>query len=193
MSRRAPRDRGLTLVELIITMAIASVVLIIIGGFFVSSILSERTIRQVSLTASEVQAAARTITSAVNSASHVQLAPPPSGDDQLLVVRTAGGAAAGETWTCIAWYFDAENGALRRSTSAVGTKVVAPSGADLEHWTLLMTGLAPRVGTGIFALTGGELEIGFDAAADGRTVRIDTVAARPGYAAADPGEGDECF
>jgi len=191
MTAARRRDDGLTLVELIITMAISSVVLLIIGGLFVSTVLAERTVRDASLTATQVQSAVRGISDGVGNASHLQLTNP-TGSDQLLVVRSAGNGATA-SWGCEAWYFDAAKGIVRRSTSAPGAPIVAPDSTQLATWPVVMTGIAPTSGSGIFVLTGNEVDIGFTARTQDQVVRIVTTVARPGYIPVAPGEGDRCF
>ena len=81
------------------------------------------------------------------------------------------------------------------TTTTPGTKITAPSTAQLANWTLLATGVVPRTGTSIFAASGNQLAILFNAvASDGQTTAIKLTTARPGeIVTIEPAEGSKCY
>ena len=183
-TRPAADDSGLTLVELAVAGAILALVLVAIGAVLVGTLNAQRTVAAVTQTASSAQAAVSAITDGIRNSSDLHLANP-SGSDQLLVTRTAG-VGASLTWSCHAWYYSASAGTIRTTTTTDGTRITAPTGPQLETWTVAVTGVSPVTGTAIFSTASGGIRIAFRAeVSDGQPVLIQTTAiTRTGVAGA---------
>lgn len=186
---RLADDRGVTLAELIVAMAVSSILLVVLGSLFVSAFVAQQTVAEVTAKTSEAQVAVDTVKAAIADSSNLQLTD--EGDDQLLIARVAG-SGAGITYTCRAWYFDEDAGELREFVTADGTVIEAPSASELADWILVASSITPRAADGIFERTGDQVRIALDAEADGKTIRLETTASRPGYAEATEGVG-MCF
>lgn len=174
MTTKKPVDAGLTLIELMVTSMIMVIVIAVVAGIFISVTSAERTVNALTSSANTAQSAANAIETGVRNSSEF-IVKAPSGNDQLLVARTANQGAT-LTWNCRAWYFSAANGGSIRSTAtADGTRISAPTAAQLATWTLVASGITPRTGTGIFAKSGAELSVAFNSTVkDGRPVAIQT-------------------
>ncbi len=175
-AQKDPRDAGFTLVELLVASLLLSLVLAIVAGIFISITATQRNVSALTTTTSTAQLAAAAIETGVRNASDVSAVLTPSGTDQYFVVRTASQGAT-ITWSCRAWYYSAANGGSIRSTqTADGTKITAPTAAQLATWSLLATGITPRSGTGIFTGTSGGVTMAFNAVAagDNKPIAIQT-------------------
>jgi len=160
-SDEKPRDRGLTLVELVVAASLLSLVLVVVGGIFVSLISAERTVTPQSQGATAAQLAASSISTAIRNSSEFRITD--VGSDQLLVARVAG-TAANIDWSCQAWYYASVGGGEIRSTVVNdGATILAPTQAQLADWTLLIAGVAPPAGQNVFTATGSSLTVAFDA------------------------------
>lgn len=168
-------DSGLTLIELMIAGLILSVVLLAIGGIMISILTAQKTVADVTQTATSAQTTATAIATGVRNASDVRLSAPATGD-QLLVVRSANTTST-LSWSCRAWYYSAATDTIRTKVTT-GTAIRAPSSSDLATWSVLVTEVTPRSGnTGVFAVVAGGISITYDAMiTDGRPVVIDTTA-----------------
>jgi hypothetical protein len=135
---------------------------------------TQRTVTAVTTSTSTAQLAASAIEGGVRNASDVSTVTT-VGTDQYFVVRTANQGAT-ITWNCRAWYYSSANGGSIRSTqTADGTKITAPTAAQLQNWTLLVSGVTPRSGTGIFTSTVGGVTIAFNASVtDSKPIAIQT-------------------
>ena len=175
--RDLPHDAGLTLIELLVTMLLLGLVFSAVAGVMISMFAAQNTVSAVTQKTTAAQAAASNIAVGVRNASDLSLTTP-SGSNQLLVVRTANSDAT-ITWSCKAWYFDAGTATLRTKTTADGTKITAPTAAQLSGWALLAGDVAPRTGTGIFAAVAGGVAISFNAQTSaGPPVAIKTTATK---------------
>lgn len=94
-------QRGITLVELLVYMVLATVVLSIVGGLLISSLTTQRTVRSAAEATTIGQLIVRSIDRGVRNASAVRV----TDSGRLLVARTTGAAA--DSWVCRAWYIDA--------------------------------------------------------------------------------------
>lgn len=170
------RDAGLTLVELMVTVALLAGVLLIIGTIFVSMFATQRVVSAITTTTSTAQQTASLIEDAVRNASAVRVST--SNSNELLVTRSASEAAV-VTWGCVGWYYDAAADTLLRKTTADGTTISAPTdAAQRATWTPMLTGVTPR-GSHVFALDGAKVTITFDAAAPGQlATAIETTAVK---------------
>jgi len=192
MNARRGTDDGLTLVEMIVTVALTSVVLMFIGGLFISTFLAERIVSSSSVAASEAQVTVRSIGERVSSSSGLQLTAPTAGD-QLLVVRSAGRDAT-ITWVCNAWYYSGAEGVLYSTQTPAGTIIDAPSSTELGDWAVALSGVTPTDPAGIFGGAGDEVTIAFRIATDGAPpVDISTAVTRPDVASGEIPGGSACF
>ena len=151
------KDAGFTLIELLIYSMLMVLVLAIVGGMIVSFTSTSKTVGSITQVSTSGQLAAQSVERGIRNASDFQLTTP-TGTDQLLVARTAGGGAT-LTWKCAAWYYSASDSTLRYTSSA--TAIPAPTAADLSHWTLLGSDIAPTTGAEIFSSTGPQLTLAF--------------------------------
>jgi len=164
MNARATRDDGFTLVEVIVALALTSLVLTVIGGLFISVTKTQQTVDAVTSSTTSGQQAATTITDRVRNGSGFLLTN--SGADQLVVARSAGTGSA-LTWTCYGWYYSASGKSIRMATTSPGTKITVPSAAQLAGWTLLVSGVSPRSGSQVFTSSGTQLSLAFNAQSGG--------------------------
>lgn len=172
----ARRDTGMTLIELMVACLILSVVLLAAGSIVIGILTTQQTVAAVTRTATEAQAAATQIATGVRNASDLRLSTP-TGTDQLLVVRTASNRAT-LTWNCRAWYYSASDGAIR-TTVTTGARIASPTAVQLASWTVLVTDVEPRAGTGIFSLVPNGVDIAYAAQIDdGDPVVIETTAVK---------------
>ena len=173
--RRAD-DRGLTLVELVVAASLLSLVLVVVGGMFVSLVNAERTVTPQSQGTTAAQLAATSIGSAIRNSSEFRITD--VGTDQLLVARVAGNDDA-IVWSCRAWYYSSAGaGEIRTTTAPDGTVVLAPSTSQLATWTQLIEGVASPAGLPVFAQAGAALTVAVDTeAVDSPSVAIRFTAA----------------
>lgn len=173
--RRAD-DRGLTLVELVVAGSLLSLVLVVVGGMFVSLVNAERMVTPQSQGTTAAQLAATSIGSAIRNSSEFRITD--VGTDQLLVARVAGNDDAIE-WSCRAWYYSSTGvGEIRTTAVPDGTAIVAPTTSQLATWTQLIEGVSPPTGLPVFAQAGAALTVAFDAdAGDSPSVAIRFTAA----------------
>lgn len=148
-------DRGFTLSEMIIVGLITTIILLAIGGMYISTVRAQQTISVLTETTNSAQLSARSIDAGVRNG--VALRPIETGADggQLLVVCTVGASdAITHRWQ--AWYYSPENGGeLRARTADPGTPPAVPDADELAGWTLLLSGVQPLDGaTTIFAIDG---------------------------------------
>lgn len=181
--RRLRGDDGFTLPELIIVGIITTLVLVAVGGMYISTLRAERIVNDLSETTTSAQLVARSIDNGVRNG--VELTPvavaPNSG--QMFAVCTAGAGEAVEyVWR--AWYFGTSgDGEVRTRDFPSDAKPVSPSSADLATWTLLLTGVAPRSGsTSVFTVDGPSQNVA-TVAFDTKGGRTDTASATIEFAA----------
>lgn len=160
-------ERGLTLPELIVASMLTVVVLITVGGMYLSTLRVERVVDDLTSGASSAQLVARSVDAGVRNG--VFFAPTPVVTDgtgmQLLVACTAGSAStASYSWQ--AWVYDpAGDGQLRTRTFAANAAPTMPTTATIQSWSLLATGIDP--------LGASDTVFGYDASVDPRRVSID--------------------
>lgn len=141
----APSDKnlridqaGFTLVELIISMALFSVIMVVLGGVLISSLQADRTVRQVTTSTTEGQLVMNTIDQVTRNATAVRVVEDADGTSVFAVVRsTAGGAAQ-----CVAWFYDAPTKTVfqQRAASAITAPIAGAVGSE---WDVLGTGIVP--------------------------------------------------
>ena len=137
-------DAGLTLVEMIVVMLVTSVILLAIGGMYISTLQAQKTVSSLTGTTNSAQLVARSIDDGIRNG--VEIRPLTAGADggQLLLVCTAGANAAIDyTWQ--AWYYSPTGeGELRTKSFPKTAAPAAPNATNLSTWTLLVSGVNPR-------------------------------------------------
>ena len=145
-------NRGFTLVELLVYVALLAIVLIILGGMIISGLTVERTVTRASDETRLGQLISRSIEKGIRNATSFQTESVGSSD-QILRARTSDVRVAGSTttvtWGCVAWYYRASDGAFFTTTRTDGAVskpgTVAPA-TPLTAWTLYGTGVKPAAG-----------------------------------------------
>jgi len=137
-------ERGYTLAEMIVVSLVTTIILLAIGGMYISTIQAQRTVSMLTGTTDSAQLAARSIDAGVRNG--VEIRPLASGVDggQLLLVCTA---TAGEVidYRWQAWYYSPSGvGEIRTRTFFRTGAPSIPSSAELESWTLLLSGVDAR-------------------------------------------------
>ena len=152
-------ESGFTLIELLVSMGLAVLVLLVVGGFMISSSHTERDVRSATEASTAGQLVVRSVQAGVRNASRVALTE--ISDEQMLVVRTAGGGTPVE-WACQAWYYVPEGGGtLYMKRVAPAVKIEPPTAVELDSWTLLADGIS-MTNTKIFEAILGRVTIKLD-------------------------------
>jgi len=133
------RDRGFTLVELIVYMALLGIVLTIATTLLLNATRTQSTVQGASVATSTGQLVLTSVKTAVRNSTGLQI----SDNGKLLIARVPDG----DSWVCQAWYYDASKGGsvyttTKASRSAINT---ASAGSD---WTLL----ARKAGHGLSSI-----------------------------------------
>lgn len=157
------KDSGFTLVEVLVVALLLSLVLLAVGGMLTSITTTQRSVTATTTTTSAAQVAASAIETGVRNASDVSAVFTPAGADQFFVVRTASQGTP-IVWTCKAWYFSASGvGSIRAITKPDGAKIAAPSATQLSTWSVLVSDITPRTGTGVFTGVAGGVAVAYNA------------------------------
>jgi prepilin-type N-terminal cleavage/methylation domain-containing protein len=155
----ARADDGLTLIELLITVALFTMVLAVTGTILVSSLKVQSSVDSLGTASNGAQLVARSLQRGIGNASAFK-AEAPTVDGQLLRARVAVPQASGlPSWKCVAWYYSTTAKTVRTTSSTAGL-VPAPTATTLASWTLLAT--RARVATGatqVFTGAGNQLQL----------------------------------
>jgi Flp pilus assembly protein TadG len=153
-------DSGFTLVELIIYSGLLVLVLIVMGGFFISTSVVGATVRTVTDAASTGQLIARSLDTAVRQASYLDVRS--TSTYQFLVVRTA---TTGTTlgWRCEAWFWDKASSTVYTTSSAA--RIAQPTSAPTT-WLILGSGITGIDGANLFTESGTGVVLALSAAVD---------------------------
>lgn len=177
-------DAGLTLIELIITVALFTMVLAVTGTVLVSALKVQSTVDGLGSASNGAQLVVRSVQRGIGNASAFK-AEAPTADGQLLRARVAvGGTSGAPTFKCVAWYYSATKSTLRTTSSTTGA-VPVPTASTLANWTLLATQVKVASGaTQVFTGAGPQLQVrmgvGAGPAAAARPVLVSTtIAAGP--------------
>lgn len=167
---------GLTLIELLIYMVLAVMVLFIVGGLLVTSLSSERTVRDSTRASNTGQLIAQSVGQGVRNATAMKVTDL-GGGSQLLMVRTAS-VTTGQAWLCQAWYF---GGGEVRTTMTSPATLIPTSTANIATWSLLGTGMQSVSGGPVFTASPTtnprSVILNFDVSAGtSKSVRINTSA-----------------
>ena len=140
MSAARPADDGFTLVELLVSSALVSVVIIVLGGVLVSSMRADETVRTVTTSTTDGQLVANVIDGGMRNSTAVSVSTASDGVSSLAVARVAGASGA----ECVAWFYDAEVDTIFSRTSP--TAISAPEAGSVGvEWIPLSDGIVPDV------------------------------------------------
>jgi len=156
------REAGFTMIELVVAAMLFVVVFTVVGGIFLSLLRTQQTVDVLTGSANSGQLAANSIESGIRNSTDFQLTA--VGSDQLIVAQTAGSGST-LTWNCAAWYYSAAGDGEIRSTRTTGAAIDAPTSTELADWTLVLEGVEPATGSTIFAASGPQLTVSFEATA----------------------------
>jgi prepilin-type N-terminal cleavage/methylation domain-containing protein len=179
-------DRGFTLIELIVYMALLALVIAGLGGVFVAGIGAQRDVASSTSASGEAQLVSRSLVQGIRNASSFT-AGTRDAAGQVVRARVASTDGAGTTtWRCVAWFWSAGASAVYTASSATGP-VAAPTESTPVGWTLLASGATVPSGvTAPFSAASNQLAVELlVAGTEGSPVRISTTAAsRPANSAA---------
>ncbi|WP_210479831.1 PilW family protein [Naasia sp. SYSU D00948] len=178
MSGAAADDRGLTLIELIVTVALLALVLAGVSGVFIAGIGAQRDVSSTTSASAQAQVVTRSIVQGIRNSSWFT-AESATAAGQLVRARVAAVDATGTaTWRCVAWFWSAGDSALYTDSSTAGP-VAAPAAADPAGWTLLADDVRLPAGTSApFTASSNQLRVELLVAEDeGSAARISTTAA----------------
>lgn len=163
------RDRGFTLIELMLYMALSIIVLVIAGGILISGLRTQETARTVTDAANTAQQIVRSVQAGVRNASAITVSSDATTGTQLLLARTIGSDPNSTAASCQAWYYSPLNGGAIYTTRTTPASVITlPSGGPQGVWTILGAGITPSdpaTGKVFNAPSGGRVELKFDVAA----------------------------
>lgn len=138
MSGRHRSDAGFTLVELLISSALVSVVVIVIGGVLISSMRADETVRTVTASTTDGQLVVNVIEGGVRNSTAITVSTAADGVSRFAVARVAGPGGA----ECVAWFYDASLDTIYSRTSP--SAITAPTpGSVGTAWTPLSGGIVP--------------------------------------------------
>jgi type II secretory pathway pseudopilin PulG len=136
-------DKGFTLIELLIYSSLATIILVIVGSFMISSLRIERDVTSAATAADTAQLVSTSVQSAVRNGSGARVETAQNGD-QMLVVLTVPLSGSGVP-VCKAWFFSATGKSIyTRTASSSAVAITWPTTSPAGTWTLLGSGIAPR-------------------------------------------------
>jgi len=163
------RERGFTLIEMLVYMTLSIVVLVIVGGILVGGLRTQETARTVTDAANTAQQIVRSVQAGVRNASAVTVIRDSAAGTQLLLARTIGTSASSTAASCQAWYYTPLNGgAVYTKKTTPAAVITLPAGGPQGVWSLLGAGVTPAdpaTGKVFNAPNGGRVELKFDVAA----------------------------
>lgn len=144
------RDAGFTLIEMIVSTLLFSLVMVAVVGVFLSTSSAERTVRSMTSATSAGQLVTRSMEEGLTNAA-VPIQVTAIGGDALVLATTASkGTALG--WSCSAWYYSADDGTIR-STSSAGA-ITGVTASSQRSWTLLADDVSAIGSTPVFGPAG---------------------------------------
>jgi prepilin-type N-terminal cleavage/methylation domain-containing protein len=170
------QDEGFTLIELLVYMSLFTIVLLIVGGFMISSLRVERDVTSAAGATTTGQLVSTSVQSGVRNGSGVRVFSAGADGSQMLVARTT---TRGSTlaWVCQAWYYSASNQAVYTKTSTSPAVAIAlPASSPAGSWTLLGSGITPsKAGVSVFDSTSNSATVNFEVTVGTRApVRVET-------------------
>jgi prepilin-type N-terminal cleavage/methylation domain-containing protein len=141
------RESGFTLVELLISSALAVLILTIAGGLLLSGMRTQETATSVTDATISAQQIARSVQGGVRNASALSMTVGGDPGSELLLARVIGSGTDSAAMHCQAWYYTTQNGGAVYTTTSVAA-IAAPGGPPISGWTLLGTGVSPSASGG---------------------------------------------
>ena len=145
VTSRHPDDAGLTLIELIVYIALLTIVLVIVGGFLINSMKTGRDVRVTTEASTSGQLISRSIQAGVRNASAIKLVIDSDGGELVVVRTSTTGATQG--WVCQAWYYSPATKAMYTKRTDPASAITLPSGGPDGMWTKLGSGVTPVTGS----------------------------------------------
>lgn len=133
-------DSGFTLVELLVSSALVTVVIVVVGGVLVSSMRADETVRSVTTSTTDGQLVANVIDGGMRNSTAVAVSTAADGVSSFAVARVAGTSGA----ECVAWFYDAEVDTIFRRASPSAIAAPEPGSVGAE-WIPLSAGIVPDV------------------------------------------------
>jgi prepilin-type N-terminal cleavage/methylation domain-containing protein len=160
------RESGFTLVELLISSALAVLFLTIAGSLLLSGLRTQETATSVTNATTSAQQIARSVQGGVRNATALSMTLGGDPGSELLLARVLGSGADSSTTHCQAWYYTTQNGGAVYTATSAGA-IATPSGAPASGWTLLGTGVSPSTASGpvFVAPSNSRVELTFKVAA----------------------------
>jgi prepilin-type N-terminal cleavage/methylation domain-containing protein len=154
------RERGFTLVELLVALALSLIVLLIAGGTLVGGLRTQKTVESVTTAATSAQQIVRSVQSGVRNAVAVTLIPTTPTGAQFPIAQVTGSDPASTAPSCQAWYYTPDNGGTvytkKSAPTSPAVAIALPTGGPQGVWTLLGVGVSPYPASGqVFTTTDG--------------------------------------
>ena len=167
-------ERGITLIELIVYIALSTVILAIVGGLLINSLTAENLVRDSGQANTDGQLVAQSVSKSTRLARDLDVQTPTPDTMVLRALIVDDALSTPIAAHCEAWYFGDNQIRTTRSGSAIA---VPTDPADVAGWTLLASGVRPVGANPIFDVTGlsVSLKIQLDSG-DSRPVLIETTA-----------------
>ena len=164
------RDRGISLIEVLVARALSFIVVAIAGGILISGLRTQEAVRTVTEAANTAQQIVRSIQAGVRNASAITVSSDTAAGTQLLLARTIGSNPNSTAASCQAWYYTPLNGgAVYTMRTTPAALISLPSGGPQGVWTILGRGVTasdPATGKVFNAPGGGRVELKFNVAAN---------------------------
>lgn len=191
MRRLRNSDRGFTLIELVVSLALGVLVLVIVGGMLVSTMKAQSSVREAAQSSNTGQLVAKAISRDIRAARELSATGPSAGTCLLRLTVVDDALTTPVSVHYVAWYFGNEEIRSTRSTSAIA---VPASPAAVATWTLLASGVSQADSTPVFSASGSQVVLSFQVAgAAGAPVLIQTTAAsRQPMPTPSPGVSTPC-
>jgi hypothetical protein len=160
-ARHAGAESGMTLVELIVSSAIAVVLLTFFGSILISSLRVQNDVLGTTSTTNEAkvqfdaleQAARLAVETDVRDASAMSTEPA-SGEGNVLILKSRvnqGAVTNVHTWQCVAWYLDG-SGNLHKVRAAAQTSGTPVTATNPSTWPVVVDGVDGVSGSAPFTL-----------------------------------------
>ena len=163
---REVHERGLTLLELLITSTLSIIIVMIAGGLLINGLRTQEMTHTVTDASNIAQQVVRSVQAGIKNASAITVISNAATGTQLLLARTIGLDPTSTAASCQAWYYTPSNGGTVYTHKTTPASLISlPSGGPQGSWTLLGTGIAPAdpaTGKVFNAPSGGRVELKFD-------------------------------
>ena len=168
-------DRGFTLIELVVSLAIGVLGLVIVGGMLIGTMKAQSSVREAAQSSNTGQLVSKALTRDVRAARELRATPSSAGTCLLRLTVVDNALATPVSVRYVAWYFG--NGEIRSTRSASAIAVPA-SPSDVATWTLFASGVSRANSTPVFSASGPQVVLSFRVAgSSGAPVLIQTTAA----------------